>query len=299
MGKDLSRVVITGASGFVGTALCRSMISDGVDVVALVRASSDVRELAAIEAIRVETIPTKSDDLRSLLEGIQPEVVFHLATYYSRRDDVDVSHMIDTNIGLGTRILSAVASLETAQSRIVLAGSFFQHLRESQALNLYSATKSAFRLIIEYYADAYGLCYAEVVLSDVYGPGARRRKLIDAAIGAAVSGEEIQLPRETALVQLIYVDDAVTALKRAATALLASDENCGAQWFASPPSAMTIDEVLAVVERVVGRPINRSDKSLDLPARRMGHLVTGTPPPDWIPLVDLESGIARMVADED
>lgn len=279
----------------MGTALCRSLVSEYEEVIGLIRGESDISTLESMSGVRLEEVPDQLDSLRRLLNRIEPGIIFHLATYYSRDDAIDVAEMIDSNVIFGAKLLAAATVIDGPIPRWVLTGSFFQHFEGNRALNLYASTKSAFRSIIDYYADAYRLCYAEVVLSDVYGAGVKRRKLVNVAIDAARSGTELQVPDGSRPLQLIHISDAVTAIEASARALLASRKNCGARWFASPDATMSIDEVLALVEKAVGRPIKRSDEPLDIP-RQMDSFVTGTRPPGWVPRIDTEIGIAEMAS---
>lgn len=288
------RAVITGATGFVGVALCRSLLGRNHEVVALARRASDTSVLGSFEGLRVEILPGEAGDLSALMSQIEPTVVFHLATEYTRGDDVDLSRVIDGNLLVGAWVLAATVAIQPSP-KFVFAGSFFQHFGGDRPINLYAATKTAFRSMVDYYADAHGLCTAEVVLSDLYGRGSRRLKLVDRAIEAALTGTELRIPEGATVLQLLHVDDAVRALEASAQAIGESDQYCGARWFASPDSAMSVPDVIGVVEKLVGRPINTSRLPLDLPPRRMERLVTGPRPPGWIPRVDIESGIAGMI----
>src|SRR5216683_1790200 len=81
------KILVTGASGFIGSHLCRRLYRDGTEVHALSRAkhSSDSNglywwqmDLAEIEAIR------------GLLRTIKPDVIFHLASHNVGARDLDL-----------------------------------------------------------------------------------------------------------------------------------------------------------------------------------------------------------------
>jgi nucleoside-diphosphate-sugar epimerase len=77
MSQEMSRCLITGASGFAGSNLARRLRSDGWDVRCLVRSSSKLDQL---EPLGVELVYGSLDDpagLRSAASGV--DVVFHLA----------------------------------------------------------------------------------------------------------------------------------------------------------------------------------------------------------------------------
>ena len=82
-----ARVLMTGATGFVGASLARRLLrSHGCEVHALVRAGGGERwRLAGVEdEIEWHTCDLlDAGDLATTVERVDPDVVFHLATYYA------------------------------------------------------------------------------------------------------------------------------------------------------------------------------------------------------------------------
>ena len=82
------RVLVTGATGFVGSHLTRSLVDDGFDVRALVRPTSDVSEL---EKLGVEIVRGELRDPDSVASAVRDcQRVFHMAaqmweTFISKR----------------------------------------------------------------------------------------------------------------------------------------------------------------------------------------------------------------------
>jgi nucleoside-diphosphate-sugar epimerase len=73
----MARVLVTGASGFIGMHLTESLIAQGDDVVCLVRKTAPVERLQAIGARPVCGDVTDPESLPAALSGI--ETVYHLA----------------------------------------------------------------------------------------------------------------------------------------------------------------------------------------------------------------------------
>jgi len=73
-------ILVTGASGFVGSAVLRRLIAGGERVRALVRPTSDRRNLEGLEAEVVEGDLTSPVSLRAALDGC--DGLFHLAADY-------------------------------------------------------------------------------------------------------------------------------------------------------------------------------------------------------------------------
>lgn len=59
----MNRVLVTGATGFTGKALCERLIKDGEDVTAFVRASSDTSRLQEIGVHCVQADITQAADV--------------------------------------------------------------------------------------------------------------------------------------------------------------------------------------------------------------------------------------------
>jgi dihydroflavonol-4-reductase len=74
------RALVTGATGFVGAAVARALLAEGWAVRALVRASSDRRNLAALALEQVVGDLTDPASLDRALAGC--EAVFHVAADY-------------------------------------------------------------------------------------------------------------------------------------------------------------------------------------------------------------------------
>lgn len=97
----MMKVAVTGASGHVGTNLCRMLLEQGYRVRALIHKSSAGLEDLDIEYIRGDV--TSISDLQKLCEGCS--VVFHLAAFISIRKKDE--RCMAVNAGSCENLLSA------------------------------------------------------------------------------------------------------------------------------------------------------------------------------------------------
>ncbi len=74
------RILVTGASGFIGSALTRALVQDGHQVVTLVEPGGDVRNLEGLAVERVAGDLRRSSDVRDAMRGCR--AVFHVAALY-------------------------------------------------------------------------------------------------------------------------------------------------------------------------------------------------------------------------
>jgi dihydroflavonol-4-reductase len=111
-------IFITGASGFVGSAVLRRLIHAGHTIRAMVRRNSDRRNLADLA---VDTFVGDITDPLSLDEGLRGcEALFHVAADY-RLWVPDPARMYETNVN-GTREIM-IAAIKAGIQRIVYTSS--------------------------------------------------------------------------------------------------------------------------------------------------------------------------------
>jgi dihydroflavonol-4-reductase len=98
------RVVITGASGFIGSAVARAVSARGARIVAIVEPGADCRNLQAIDCERVEADIRDAAAIKAACAGAR--FVFHLAAIY-RFWARDPRAFYDVNVGGTLNVLAA------------------------------------------------------------------------------------------------------------------------------------------------------------------------------------------------
>lgn len=105
--------LVTGATGFVGSAVARALLAEGHRVKALVRPNSDRRNLAGLD---VEPVTGDLDDPASLAPALQGcTALFHVAADY-RLWVPDPKAMLRTNVAGTAAILRAAAAAGVARA---------------------------------------------------------------------------------------------------------------------------------------------------------------------------------------
>jgi UDP-glucose 4-epimerase len=217
----VARVLVTGASGFIGSALVAALRAAGRDVVAVdvqpfpdptIRAIvGDLRDAAVVEAAM----------------ECAPEAIFHLAARTSVLESVkDPQGVYEVNVDVTQRLLEraravGVGSFVFASTNAVAgetSGARIDEATPLRPLTPYGATKAAAEMLCSAYAESYGLRACSVRFTNVYGHGMggkdtfvvrlMRAAAADRPIG--IYGDGLQ-ERD-----YLYVDDATSALLRAA-----------------------------------------------------------------------------------
>jgi dihydroflavonol-4-reductase len=101
------KVLVTGATGFIGSAVARALVKAGVDVRVLVRSKTDVQNLSGLSVERVEGDLLDPASLRAALAGCRQ--LYHVAAYYALWAK-DPAIFYDVNV-TGTRNVLTAARL--------------------------------------------------------------------------------------------------------------------------------------------------------------------------------------------
>jgi hydroxymethylglutaryl-CoA reductase/dihydroflavonol-4-reductase len=118
----IGKVLVTGASGHLGSNLVRHLLADGQEVRVLYQARADNRSLEGLDVEKVEGDLRDPDSLRRAVAGVAR--VFHAAAKISTATATPEEQRLLYEINtLGTRDLLH-AALDAGVSRVVLTGSF-------------------------------------------------------------------------------------------------------------------------------------------------------------------------------
>ena len=280
-------VLVTGANGFIGRHLCNHLAGGGANVHAVIRASS--AQVAHRPEVTIHALGS-DPDYAAVADTVQPAVVFHLATRFApRHDPADIARMVEANVMFGTVVADAAAR---GGARLVHTTSAWQHFggAEYSPVSLYAATKQALCDIIEYFTEAEGLMADEVCLFDTYGPRDDRRKLIWLLLEHAATGAPLPMSSGHQLVDLTHVDDVVAALL-----LVATEPPRVERLVARSAGPLTVRTLVALVEKITGRPIDaRWDERPARPREMEEDWAIAGSATSWRPRIDLADGVAQL-----
>jgi len=261
--------MVTGAAGFIGSRLCARLLAEGWRVVGLdgfTDSYSPVEKRERAGALAVHPgFELVAGDLASVcldepLAGV--EAVFHLAGRAGVRPSFELGDRYEHDNVTATRRLLAACQASRTVRRVVYASSSsvygaaavpFREDAEPAPISPYGRTKlEAERLCLA--ASNPSLETVALRLFTVYGPGQRPDMALRRFAEAGLAGGEIELLGDgTQTRDFTHVDDVVEAFVRAADASvdgLAVNVGGG--------SRVSLREVLALLEDLVGRPLRVS-----------------------------------------
>lgn len=117
----MTRVLVTGVSGFVGPHLARALDAAGYSVTGLGRSASPPPGLHDYH--RIPQLPTTEAGWQAVLRAVQPDAIFHLAAQSNVAVSwQDVARTMRTNIVVSAALLQAVQR-QTAVTMVTTVGS--------------------------------------------------------------------------------------------------------------------------------------------------------------------------------
>ena len=227
------KAIVTGAAGFIGSALCRALLEDQVQVVGIDKFTpyySPARKWRNVEALLPNPLFTLLEadlttvDLAALYADVS--VVFHLAGQPGVRaswaDGFD-DYLLD-NVCATQRVLEAARGHEGvrvvyASSSSVYGNADIYPCREVDApkpFSPYGVTKLAGEHLAVLYAENYGVSTASLRFFTVYGPRQRPEMAMARMIDSALTGSPFSLfAAPGAIRDFTYVEDVVRAVMSA------------------------------------------------------------------------------------
>jgi len=255
-----TKVIVTGANGFIGSWLCGALLDKGTDVTALVHGGTENLKLQGTEKkVSIESVDIRDfEALKKAFSESKPDLCYHLAAVSSTKTAMrDVFGTVDTNVISTIKVLEAArlsgSAVCFASSVKVYGGATKKGFTESQPLNgasAYAASKICGESACAMYSRAFGLNVAVARPGNVYGWGdSKFERLVPGAIRSALLGES---PRVNGTGEsrfdFVFVGDAAKGLIAVGEKMLA--KRMGAEAFnIGTGKASSVKEV---VEEIIG-----------------------------------------------
>lgn len=222
------RVLIAGATGFIGRRLVSELTEAGDTVLAVARRSD--HGLACRTTVVAD--PLDPATYRALMAEGNIDAVVNLLAAGVHPQDRDPERLLAANTVFPARL--ALAAADCGVSAFVQIGSSAEYaprpdagpIPETAALEtsrLYGATKAAGSLLVQAAAGDAGLPTAVLRAFNIFGPGEKPHRLFPALVGKLARREPVPLSAGTQVRDFLYVDDACAAIRRMAYALAAGE----------------------------------------------------------------------------
>ena len=175
----MSKVLVTGGAGFIGSHVVDSLVSDGNDVFVIDNLSSGKKENMNKAALLYQ-YDIAGKELLSVMEKERPEFVFHLAAQIDVRKSV-ADPIEDAKIN----ILGSINVMESARrcgvKKIIFAssgGAIYGDTKNiptgederEYPISPYGCAKLSVERYLHYYHEVFNVPYIALRFANVYGP---------------------------------------------------------------------------------------------------------------------------------
>jgi nucleoside-diphosphate-sugar epimerase len=306
-GKPTQRILITGATGFIGSHLTRQLAASGNEISVLLPPGAGLDRINDVSA-SLHVIPgdvLNPGDVAACLAEAKPDLCFHLAWYVEPGKYLSSEMNLD-HLEAGVRLARQLAA--AGCRRLVVTGTCFEYDLARQDASgrerlsersptaprsLYAACKSSLQQVLEQLSALSGMAVAWPRLFYQYGPFEDERRLVPVIILALLEGRSVALTPGEQVRDYLHVEDVASAIMATGLGSLTGPVNIGSG------TPVTVREIAEALGRVAGRPdllaFGARDYAPDDPpfvCADNRRLVEGT---SWSPHWTLEAGLTQTL----
>lgn len=256
----MRKVIVTGATGFIGKFLVRELASQGIETIAIVRKNS--KNMGTISNCGARIIECNIEDYKSIPQLITErdiDAVFHIAwqgvsdldarnqdiqmqNLQSTLDLIDAMHemKIGTFVGCGS-MHEQEALIEIAEDKVI-----------SHMGYMYKASKTAAHWMGKAKCGNYGIRFFWPLIN-TYGEEERSARLVNTIIRKVFAGESPALSAGTQYYDFVHVADVAKAL-----VLIAEKGKDGTNYTIGSGDAKPLKDFLVIVGKIANEMIGGS-----------------------------------------
>jgi UDP-glucose 4-epimerase len=302
-----ARVLVTGASGFIGSHLTRRLVAEGADVHALDPAVSAVYPTRLLD-IRADITLHEGNlidrhAMDVLVSRVKPTIVFHLGAYtHVGKSWERVDECVQANIQGTVNLLQALEG--AGYERFVYTGTSeiyggidvpFKEDQSVQPISPYSVSKYAGELYCRIFREGLGWPIVRVRPFNAYGPAQSPDRIIPEVIVKALSKEELLFTSGRQTREFNFVDDLVEGLVLLGTVPDIEGElfnlGCGEE--------ITIRDVVEKILDIMGHPIDPFFDRLPHRPNEIWRMYSDSSKArerlGWVPRHGLDDGLRKTI----
>lgn len=293
LGGELNgaRVIVTGASGFIGLNLVRVLAGLGAEITVIDRIQP---------AERLANVRFEWGDLRHLNKVYEADYLIHLAAItnagYAERyplDTYEVNVLGTANLMDHVRIEKRVLFPSTALT-YQASGTPISEDAETDLSSVYALSKNIGEQVIKFHCRRMGVGHTIVRFFNIFGPGQLPMYIVPQVLSQIREHGRIEIRNGTVMRDLLFVEDCIDAVLKLSVTPSAKDSvfNIGSGHIVS------IAEVARAAVEASDQPnveITDLEEHIEYsPTAIMADITKVQATIDWYPKTSLKDGLKRM-----
>lgn len=298
---QFNRILVTGGSGFIGSAVVRSLTASGLRPLVVYRPGTNIVGDELIDVFRLDL--AEPIGIKELVHQYRPEIVIHLAGPSRIGDGCGDS---DIQLHLSATKCLLEESERVGTKRAVIVGSAAEYgenpvpFKESMTPNPvsdYSRSRAeATRFAMDQFRNTgFGVCVLRPFT--VYGPGQPAWMFLSQLITRAIDNRPFEMSDGLQKRDLVYVDDVAQAIVKAVD----TDHSAGRVINIGSSRGIALCDLATKVwglcgadpdKLLIGKLKKRGDDSFDT----IADISLANELLDWRPSTDLDTGLCSMIS---
>lgn len=238
----MKKVIVTGASGFIGKALVKRLLENNVEVWAIVRNKD---KLSGLKNDKLKIIVANFEEYLDLEKKIIErdfDCFYHFAwdgCGYSS-NDYNVQYR---NIKYTCDALSLAIKLKC--KKFFFPESSHEYLKDTDGVlsNIYGITKSCTKNICKVIAKQNNIIYLGGIFANVFGIGDYSNRSANIIIKKLMNNEDLDLIEGNNLHEWTYIDDAIEAVYK-----ITEEGKDGKSYFIAREKMYTFKEIIYIAK---------------------------------------------------
>lgn len=296
------RILVTGATGFVGSHLVDRLVEKGHEVAIFCRPTSNKWRISA-KLPHVVSIEGTFEDVEAsepALLSFRPEAVYHLGWWGVQNTHRNVTAQVEVNIKSSLQLMTSAQKAGCvvfvglgSQAEYGPLNCVIAEDAPTQPTTLYGASKLSTNHILRVLSHGTGMRFHWVRLFSCYGPRDHATWMIPHVIMTLMRGDKPALTEGRQLWDFIYVDDVIDALCAFTEVRPEGVYNLGSGISRPLCEMVTLirDAINPLLPLGFGEVPYRPDQVMHLQAN-ISRLSKAT---GWRPMTSLEVGIKKTV----
>ena len=295
------RVLLTGATGFIGSHVARLLVSEGCEVHTVVRESSDLWRINDIvpllRLVRCDLLA--SDELDVYLERIQPDLCIHLAWYAvpgKYLTSVENLSLLNASLRLAARLAGLGCKRFIGLGTCIEYDTSLGYLSEespTRPCNLYAASKLALQTVLNQLTHITGMEVAWPRIFYLYGPFEDERRLVPSVICSLLRNQLVRVTKGEQIRDYLHVEDVAAAIWAVARSNLSGPVNIGSG------EPIAVRDIVTNIGAILSRPeliaLGVLPYSVSEPMFICANNRRLTENTTWAPRYELEQGLRHTV----